>query len=153
MPGTLKSALLLLVSGLALLGSACTLYRSEMGEPAGSVTLHSLTLGNVTLNPALCESGEREFFYGADFFGNQGITLRLIVEPTGAPSLRFFEAAHPLSPGTLFRREDCSRFELSLEHTNVLINEIRDLPVSLTFECRTASGETATGHLVAEHCH
>ncbi|MEA2603074.1 MAG: hypothetical protein QOF89_4066 [Acidobacteriota bacterium] len=153
MQRSMKSALLLLVSGLALLGSGCTLYRSEMGEPAGSVTLHSPTLGNVTLNPTLCESGERELFYGADFFGNQGITLRLIVEPTGAQSLRFFDAAHPLNPGTLFRRQDCSRFELSLEHTNLLINEVRDLPVSLTFECRTASGETATGHLVAAHCH
>src|SRR6185436_2842642 len=90
---------------------------------------------------------------GVDFLGNQGITLRLIVEPTGVPSLRFFEAAHPLNPGTLFRRQDCSRFELSLEHTHVLINDIRDLPVSLTFECRTASGESAAGHLVADHCH
>jgi len=124
-----------------------------MGEPTGRVVLQSPTLGNVTLNPVLCESGEREFFYGVDFLGNQGITLRLIVEPTGVPSLRFFEAAHPLNPGTLFRRQDCSRFELSLEHTHVLINDIRDLPVSLTFECRTASGESAAGHLVADHCH
>jgi hypothetical protein len=149
----MKPALLLLVSGLALLCSGSAVYRTEMGEPTGSVTLQSPTLGNVTLNPALCESGERELFYGADFVGSQGITLRLIVEPTGVPSLRFFEAAHPLNPGTLFRRQDCSRFELSLEHTNVLIDEIRDLPVSLSFECRTASGETATGHLVARHCH
>jgi hypothetical protein len=156
MSDTMKTAPLLLLSGLALLCAGCfvgTALSIEKSAPAGSVDLRSPSLGDRTLKPAECRSGENELFLGADFLDGQGITTRLIVEPTGAASLRFFQAAHPLDPGVLFQRRDCGLFKLSLDRDGWRINDIYDLHVSLDFECRAPSGDSATGHLVADHCH
>jgi len=145
-----------LLSSLALLAAGCATapaLQSAKAEPAGGVTLRSQALGERTLQPTACQSGEHQLFLGADFPDGQGITTRLILEPTGAASLRFFDAAHPLDPGVLFRRQDCGRFELSLDRTGWRINDFYDLRVSLDFDCRTASGDAAAGHLAADHCH
>jgi hypothetical protein len=152
----MKPALLLLLAGFAPLCAGCvvgTVLSAEKSAPAGSVELRSPSLGDRTLTPTACRSGEHQLFLGADFLDAQGLTTRLIVEPTGLASLRFFAAAHPLDPGILFHRQDCGRFELSLDRTGWRINDIYDLHLSLDFECRAASGEAATGHLVADHCH
>jgi len=136
---------------------AGTALQAERAEPAGSVTLRSQALGDRTLQPTVCQSGEHQLFLGADFLDpretGQGIASRLIVEPTGAVILRFFDVAHPLDPGVLFRRQDCGRFELSLDRNGWRINDFYDLHVSLGFDCRNASGDTAAGHLATDHCH
>ncbi len=152
----MKPSSLLLLSGLALLGAGCfvgTAIQAEKAAPAGSVTLRSQALGDRTLQPAACRSGEHQVFLGADFLDGQGITTRLIIEPTGDVILRFFEADHPLAPGVLFRRQDCGRLELSLDRNGWRINDIYDLHVSLDLDCRDASGDTASGHLAVDHCH
>src|SRR4051812_36709783 len=157
MAPTLRNpALLLLISGIALLCAGCvvgTALSAAKAQPAGSVTLTSPALGDRTLHPVECRSGEPQLFLGADFLDGQGIVTRLIVAPTGAASLRFFDAAHPLDPGVLFRREDCGRFELTLDRTGWRINDIYDLHIRLDFECRAASGEAAAGRLATDHCH
>jgi hypothetical protein len=156
MLSAMKPAPLLLLAGLAQLCAGCvvgTVLSAEKAAPAGSVDLKSPALGDRTLKPAECRSGEHQLFLGADFLDAQGVTARLIVEPTGLASLRFFQAAHPLDPGILFQRRGCDRFELSLDRTGWRINDIYDLHLSLDFECHTASGDSATGHLVADHCH
>jgi hypothetical protein len=145
-----------LLSSLALLSAGCvvgTALQAAKAEPAGGVTLRSPALGDRTLKPSACQSGEHQLFLGADFLDSQGITTRLIVDPAGAASLRFFAAAHPLDPGVLFRRQDCGRFALSLDRTGWKINDFYDLHVSLDFDCRDASGNTAAGHLATDHCH
>lgn len=147
---------LLLLSSLAVLSAGCvvgTALQAAKSEPAGSVTLRSQALGERTLKPSACRSGEHQLFLGADFLDSQGITTRLIVDPTGAATLRFFDAAHPLDPGVLFRRQDCGRLGLSLDRTGWKINDVYDLHVSLDFDCRDASGDTAAGQLAADHCH
>ncbi|HEY0514051.1 MAG TPA: hypothetical protein VGH73_19240 [Thermoanaerobaculia bacterium] len=156
MSNAMKPALFLLLSSLALFCAGCvvgTALSAARAAPAGSVELRSPSLGDRTLKPAACRSGEHQLFLGADFLDGQGLTARLILEPTGRASLRFFEAAHPLDPGVLFQRQDCGRFELSLDRNGWRINDIYDLHISLDFECHAASGEAATGHLVADHCH
>ena len=152
----MKPALFLLLAGLAPLCAGCvvgTVLSAEKSAPAGSVELRSPSLGDRTLKPTACRSGEHQLFLGADFLDAQGLTTRLFVEPNGAASLRFFAAAHPLDPGILFHRQDCGRFALSLDRTGWRINDIYDLHLSLDFDCHAASGESATGHLVADHCH
>ena len=75
-----------LLSILALLTTGCvvgTVLSAEKAAPVGSVDLRSPSLGDHTLKPAACRSGEHELFLGADFLDSQGITTRLIVEPTG----------------------------------------------------------------------
>jgi hypothetical protein len=143
------SIALLLLSGCV----SGTVPPADKAEPAGSVTLRSQALGERTLQPTVCLSGEHQVFLGADFLDSQGITARLILDPTGAAMLRFFEAAHPLEQGVLFHRQDCGKFEMSLDSTGWQINDFYDLRVSLDFDCRTASGDAATGHLSTGHCH
>jgi hypothetical protein len=155
-PTPRKPASLLLLAGLALPCAGCvvgTALSAAKAKPVGSVTLTSPALGDRVFQPATCRSGEHQLFLGADFQDGQGIVTRLIVAPTGVASLRFFEAAHPLDPGVLFRREDCGRFELTLDRTGWRINDIYDLHIRLDFQCRAASGEAAMGHLVTDHCH
>ena len=139
-----------LLHGGCIVGSALDAARSE---PTGKVHLASATLGEHDLVPRVCASGERQVFLGADFLDGGAITTRLIVEPTGAASLRFFPAGKPLAPGVLFNRAECGRFEIGLEHTGWQINEIYDLRVRLDFDCRNGAGDAASGSLVAEHCH
>ena len=81
------------------------------------------------------------------------MTTRLIVDPHGVATVRFFRADEPLEPGVSFTRAACETFEISLKRTGWQINEIYDLQVSLRFDCRTESGDTASGQVAAEHCH
>ena len=136
--------------GGCIVGSALEAARSE---PAGKVHLQSAKLGEHDLVPRACASGERQLFYGADFLGDDGITVRLVVEPTGDAGLRFFRAAEPLTGGVVFPGGACNRFDLQLERTGWQINEFWDLRVRVDFDCRNGWGDAASGSLVAEHCH
>ena len=152
----MRSRRLVALLGIALLHGGCIVgsaLEAARNEPTGKVHLASATLGEHDLVPRVCASGERQVFLGADFLDDGAITTRLIVEPTGAASLRFFPAGEPLAPGVLFHRAECSRFEIGLEHTGWRVNEIYDLRVRLDFDCRNAAGDAASGSLVAEHCH
>jgi hypothetical protein len=152
----MRFARLVLVPVVAVLHGGCfvgTALEVAKRQPIGTVNLASATLGNHMLTPTVCGSGERQLFFGADFLDSQGITTRLIVDPAGAASLRLFAADHPLDEGLLFRRQDCSRFQLSLDRTGWQVNDVYDLRVSLEFDCRTASGDSAEGSLRVDHCH
>jgi hypothetical protein len=152
----MRSLRLLSLFGAALLLGGCIVgsaLEAARSEPAGKVHLQSAKLGEHDLVPRACSSGERQVFLGADFLDGGQITTRLIVEPTGAASLRFFPAGEPLTAGVLFSRAECGRFEMALEHTGWQINEIYDLRVRVDFDCKNGSGDAASGSLVAEHCH
>ena len=123
-------------------------------RPVGTVDLVSGTLGSHTLVPAACVSGERQLFLGADFVDDrQGLTLRLVLDPTGSATIRVFRSSNPLDRGVLFQRQDCSRLELSLERTGWSIDDIYDLRVDVDLDCRRASGDALQGKLAVEHCH
>lgn len=156
-PGRRRQGLLalsLLVPALHLGCFASSAFDAVKSEPTGTLEVVSTALGEHTLAPGGCLSGERHMFLGADFLdAAQGITARLIVEPTGTAMLRVFPAADPLDEGLLFRRQDCDRFDLSLEHSGWQINEVYDLRVRLDVDCRAASGDSVRGVLAADHCH
>ena len=122
--------------------------------PTGTLEVVSASLGSHTLVPSVCASGERQLFLGADFLdGAQGITARLILEPSGAASLRLFPTDEPLEAGLSFRRQDCDRFDLSLERTGWQINDVYDLRVRMDLDCRAATGDSVRGALTADRCH
>jgi hypothetical protein len=146
---------LLLLAAPAHLGCfASSALDSAAAHPAGTINLVSGSLGNHVLVPTVCTSGERQVFLGADFVdGQRGLTTRLIIDPAGSTSVRVFVATQPLDQGLVFRRSDCSRFELSLERTGWRINDIYDLRVSLEVACRSTSGDSIDGKLDVSHCH
>jgi hypothetical protein len=141
---------------VALTLSGCfvrTALQATRSPPSGTIQLVSAALGTHNLTPSACASGERLVFLGADFLDGEGITTRLIIEPTGDFTLRFFPTTQPLESGVLFQRADCSQFDLYFEHTGWRINDILDFHVEIDFNCRTASGDAAQGFIFAEHCH
>jgi hypothetical protein len=152
-----RSAAVVLVLVVAALQVGClasAALDASKSEAAGTVQLTSASLGNRTLAPTACASGEHQVFLGADFVdGPQGITTRLIIDPAGVATLRLFATSQPLDQGLLFRREDCSQFQLSLERTGWRINDVYDLRVSLEVDCRSASGDSIQGALTVGHCH
>jgi hypothetical protein len=147
---------LLVGAGCALSLAGCfvgSAVETMKAVPSGSIELHSATLGDRTIAPTRCVSGERPVFLGADLDDDRGVTARVIVDPTGATTLRFYPTGHALTPGLLFRREDCSRLDLTLSQTGWQVNEVHDLGFELAFDCRLPNGDTASGTLAVAHCH
>jgi hypothetical protein len=123
-------------------------------QPVGTVSLVSATLGSHTLVPTACASGEQQLFLGADFLDtSQGLTMRLILDPTGSASIRVFRSSNPLDRGVLIERPDCDDLQLSLERTGWRINDIFDLRVRIELDCHAASGDSLQGKLAVDHCH
>ena len=146
----------LLATAFGALVIGCSGMPSILGSeslPSGEIHLSTAGLGSAVLHPTTCRSGEWELFLGADFPDAGGLTTRLMVDPHGIATIRFFRTDQPLDPGISFGRAACDSFDMSLERTGWQVNDIYDLRVSLEFDCRSASGDTATGHLAVDHCH
>jgi hypothetical protein len=120
---------------------------------SGTVELESPGRPPVTFTPVLCESGQRQSFFGVDFADERRHVVRLIVSPIGAATVRVFDAATPLEAGAICRRGDCSRFELELDPSGWRVNDVDDVGVRIAFDCRTPDGAHASGELASEHCH
>lgn len=152
-----RSGLLLLSLGVPALAWGCFAsgaIDAVKSAPTGTLEVVSASLGRHTLAPSACASGERQLFLGADFLdGTQGLAARLILEPSGTASLRLFPTDAPLEPGLTFGRQDCERFDLSLERTGWQINDVYDLRLRLGLDCRASSGDSVRGELTADHCH
>lgn len=147
-------AFLLFVAPLQAACFASGAVEKPSGRPLGTLNLVSASSGTQSLAPTACASGERQVFLGVDFIdGRQGLAVRLIVGPEGTATVRVFATSKPLDPGVLFRRQDCGRFQVSLERTGWRINDIYDLRASLDVDCHTASGDSVAGTLAADHCH
>ena len=146
----------IIAAALGALVFGCATMPSITGNdppPSGKIEIATGTLGRAVLHPTTFRSGEWQMFLGADFPDAGGVTTRLILDPHGVATLRFFRADKPLEPGMSFTRADCETFELSLQRTGWEVNEIHDLSVSLNFDCRSQAGDVATGQISVAHCH
>jgi hypothetical protein len=143
--------------GLAALAHAGCVTSTASHAPAGTLgtlELRSTSIGTRTLQPAACRSGERQMFLGADFLDpREGLTARLLVEPTGLAALRVFPGGQPLDPGVIFRKTDCATFQLSLARTGWRIDDVYDLRATLEVDCQGPSGDFIKGRLAVDHCH
>ena len=120
---------------------------------SGTVSLQKAGSEAVNFSPATCRSGEHRLFLGADFLDTAGQTARVVIDPLGGSTLRFFSEDRPQIEGTIFRKSDCTTFNMVLDRTGWWIDDIYDLKVQLDFTCRLNSGEAASGTLSAAHCH
>ena len=145
-----------LVLGAAIFHSGCVVssaIEASRDQPEGTAAFTQADGRSTDFEAVSCGSGEHQLFLGADFSDSANQTVRVVVDPQGSATLRFFDSSQPLEPGLLFQRADCERFELSLERTGWQIDEIYDLSVTVDFSCRLPSGATGAGSLVATHCH
>ena len=151
-----SAAVLSLVLIVVLVQSGCIVSSAidaSRDQPVGIVRFTDPDGRSTEFTPVSCVSGEQQVFLGADFLDDEQRVARLVVDPLGDASLRFFSNAEPMKPGVIFRRADCETFQLSLQRTGWEINEVYDLTVSLDFSCRLESGARASGNLGAPHCH
>lgn len=124
----------------------------ESGASLGAVALHSMRLGQATLNPTRCQAGDRAFFLGGDFIDEASdIVLRLAFDPLDGAALRLFV------PGTaersiVFHRGDCRVLDATLDPTNWKINDVSDYRMTLKFDCALGA-DAAIGEVSATHCH
>jgi hypothetical protein len=142
----------------AFASSGCLLSRRGGEQPVeqqslGTFALSSNSLGHVSLEPASCSAGDRQFFLGADFADDKNnLVVRLVVDPLDRPAVRVFNAAKPFDQTRIFRWRDCRVFHFSMDSTAWRINRVQDYRVSLELDC-SSEGDGITGHASAEHCH
>lgn len=147
------------VPGLALAGlvaSACAGLGGTGSSAAGSApglgvfAVTSPVLGDRSVAPAECASGQREIFFGADFIDPATkIVVRLVVDPLAGPSAKLFEHGHADTKSVIVRRSDCATFHASMERTGVKIGDIRVFRVALELDCRLADGTSVRGRAAA----
>ena len=150
---TCKAAL---VACMALLHVGCVInsaIEATRDQPQGRATFTQADGSTRDFEALSCRSGEHQVFFGADFVDSADHVVRLVLDPQGAATLRFFDSSQALEQGLVFIQSDCERFELSLKRTGWQIDDVYDLDVSIAFSCRLPSGATAAGSLVATHCH
>jgi hypothetical protein len=123
-------------------------------QSLGPFRLSSVSLGQFTISPSSCTSGDRERFLGADFSDESaGVVVRLVVDPLDGPAVRVFASAAPFEKSVVFRRSECRVFHFSLESTGWRINGVQDYRVSLDLDCVSKGGDTLDGKVSASHCH
>lgn len=141
------------VLGLGLLSSGCDAFGIS-NEITGSVTSKGGELGDFTLSPSSCQSGEHYGFHGADFFkeGDKRSQLRFILDAVKGPVLNV------TLPGTtkalVFTTGECPSLAGDVQRQNSTVNNIRNVQGSVKFECKHTGGKgLVKGELTFKNCH
>jgi hypothetical protein len=105
-----------------------------------------VTLDNSPFTFKSCRSGQAFGFYGVDLQDRDGRRLRLVVLPSGEPSLFYFAsgAATGVDLGA------CGT--VSVVQQSSTINDIRNVMGKASLAC-TKGGHTVKGTVVFENCH
>lgn len=116
----------------------------------GALSLRRTEGPMLRLAPDQCRSGDREYFYGADFASAaEGWRLRAVRQPLGEIVLQLDAADVQVTLG----QAQCARLDLQIAPTGWQINEIRDFAVQLDLDCTLPHGGRLSGRLSADHCH
>jgi hypothetical protein len=163
--GSGPTALAVLLLSAATVSPGCVTFKGDPlpGTSAagaattgslGSFTLSSPLLGNATVTPTGCTSGDRLQFLGGDFSDPaSGLVVRLVVDPLDGPVARVFDAAEPFRKSVVLRRSGCAAFHFSLEETGWKIDDVRDYRLSLDLDCSLGDGTSIRGSVSTSHCH
>lgn len=156
-PGALLLAAALLSTGcFSLAGGPLPGTAAADAPPGvlGSMSVSSPLLGNATVAPTACSSGERQQFLGGDFLdAASGLAIRLVVDPLEGPGARVFDTSDPYRKSVVLRRGECTAFHFSLEETGWRVNDVRDYRLSLELDCALPDGTTVHGSVSTTHCH
>jgi len=127
---------------------------SPAKEPAlGTLDLSSELVGTVKVAPTVCRAGDAQSFLGGDFIDEKaGVTVRLVVDPLAGPAVRAFANDEPFVRSVVFQRAECRVFHMSLQHTGITINDVRQYRVSLDVDCANAAGDALLGKLASDSC-
>jgi hypothetical protein len=131
---------------LATLTTGCT------NELEGTAKITSKALGDHTIKPTECVSGERQGFFGADLRegGADDKTLRVINDPKEGYAVKVN------IPGTkkavLLSESRCETFDVSVEKQNSEINDIQNVRGRVKIAC-TVDDDKISADLKFANCH
>lgn len=142
-------SILVLVVGLII--GADLLWNGLFGTSmTGSVSASGPEIGNWTLTPDICRSGDRRNFFGVQLFSKHDSKLALLYVED--PIRGVVVSANV--PGTdyayRFSRKDCTTLDGSLQR-GPLINYVRAINGNIDIDCQTNSAKLK-GHLTFKNC-
>ena len=118
---------------------------------SGEVQIRGGKLGELSLRPVVCLSGDRGMFRGVDLVAPP-LIVRVAGEPIDGLAAALIDSASGERRG-VFRRRDCNILRGDIQRTGWRINEIADLSGFVDIDCRLPSGEEIRGSITFEHCH
>ncbi len=103
--------------------------------------------------PTSCVAGDHELFLGADLVDpGTKLVVRLVIDPLDGPAVRVYDTDAPFERSVLFFREECSTFEMHLEPTGWIVNDIVVRRLELSVECANEAGAMIRGSVSAARC-
>lgn len=141
---------------VALVLHGCSLHSLERAvgvssSVQGEVLVRGSRVGELTLRPQACLSGDRGNFRGVDLLAPP-LVLRLAAEPIDGLAVALIDAESGERRG-VFRRPDCTVLRGDVQRTGWLVNQVQDVSGFLEVDCRSQSGEEIRGAISFEHCH
>ncbi len=120
----------------------------------GSFSIEGPEWGEMTFQPAVCHSGDREYFFGVDLKSKtDSMTVRILQDPVKGTFLKVVGARDGKPNEILFDQASCKVLEGNLKQTKWRVNEIRDMSGELDVDCSTPNGEMIRGKITFIHCH
>ena len=128
------------------------------GEVAGELRGSGPLVGDFTLRPDACASGQEDGFLGVYLGAAEQSDARLKVfqDPAYGEMVQLQvpgSCEGPRCKQVLLKREICARLAVRVEKTNTTINDVRVLDGELDLDCTLASGDRITGAVRFEGCH
>ncbi len=105
----------------------------------GTLTTTGPPLGDLSITPVKCKSGQREGFHGVMLLDDQGkVVIRVVMDPVRGTlvgvqkkdSCRGSQCEY-----VMFDRRECPRFDVAVENTNTTVNDIRVVEGHLKLDC------------------
>ena len=145
--------------GLAMLALAvqgCSLHGLEAAVGVstsieGELLVRGGGIGELTLRPQACLSGDRGTFRGVDL-PVPPFVLRVAAEPIEGLAVALIDAGTGGRRG-IFRRPDCKALRGDVQRTGWRINQVNDVTGFVEVDCRSREGVEIAGSIVFAHCH
>jgi len=125
----------------------------DPSERLGTFDVASIGAPPGRIAPQTCVAGDHELFLGADLVDPAtNLVVRLVVDPLDGPALRVYDSGAPFDRSVLFFRDECTTFEMHLEPTGWIVNDIVVRRLELKVECENEAGATIRGSAAAARC-
>lgn len=154
-----KILLLTIPLNIALVAGAFFMMKG-CSSVTGSFTAKGEPLGNFTFVPKQCRSGQRLGFFGAVMLGQgqQDGALVAFLDPAKGKQLKV-EVPGSCEPPDYEKCKEviidphyCSRYDIKLDKTSIMVNDIVLVEGSLDIECSFPGGGSAAGKITFDRC-
>ena len=114
----------------------------------GSFTATGEPIGDRTIEPKTCKSGQHMGFHGVVLLtADEAAAIRVVEDPVKGTLVQVQKKETCKGDSceyVVFDREECTQFDVSIESTNTTVNDIRVLEGHLRLDCKFAeTGGTA----------